>query len=65
MNDRAMGIVRAVYRDLTGRGGIGLDQVDDEVKTEMLNTWYALVCKELHPGSDAPAEIPDILERMR
>lgn len=60
----AMGIVRVLYRDLTRRGGIGLDQVDDEVKTEMLNTWYALVCNELYPSRDAPAEIPDILERM-
>lgn len=41
--DPVLEIVRAIWRDLTGRSGLSLDGVDDETKAQMVADWYAII----------------------
>lgn len=55
-------IVRRIWCDLTGRAGLGLDNVDEETQAEMARAWYRLTADVLHAPTEPP---PDLLEQVR
>src|SRR5882672_7031247 len=57
--DPVLEIVRGIYRDPTGRSGLGLD---DETKAEMVAKWYGIVNR--HFGQTTLLGPMDILEAV-
>lgn len=60
--DPVLEIVRGIYKDLTGRSGLGLDNIDDETKAEMVTKWYGIVNR--HFGQTTLLAPKDILEAV-
>jgi hypothetical protein len=44
-------IAQLIFSDIAGRRGVGdeIDQVDDDVKAEMLETWAEIIRKGCNP----------------
>jgi hypothetical protein len=44
-------IAKKIEDDLNDRGGMGLDQVDPEIRKEIHDTWVKIIYKEILKGA--------------
>jgi uncharacterized protein YuzE len=47
IDDDAMNAAEEIFNDLAGRSGIGTNQIDDEIKQEMLETWRNIIINKI------------------